>query len=137
VSSRSRRFQGNQRRRRLAAACRRRQKAAWRRYEEARELRCAVVDVEVNGPLVALHVVGNALVGLEVVPSGEEVFALGELPVVPGGIAVEPQNSWPAISMAMERWLAGGWQISSIYTRSSGTPVAIVWSGCSGTTNPG
>ena len=46
-------------------------------------------EVEVNRPLVALHVVGGALAGLEVVAGEEEVFALGKLPVVPDGLAVE------------------------------------------------
>ena len=35
------------------------------------------------------------------------------------------------------RWLAGGWQLSGIYTYASGTPMAVVWTGCSGTTYPG
>ena len=47
-------------------------------------------EVEVNGPLVALHVIGGALAGLEVIAGEEEVFALGVLPVVPDGFAVEP-----------------------------------------------
>ena len=46
-------------------------------------------EVEVNRPLVALHVVGGALAGLQVVAGEEEVFALGVLPVVPDGFAVE------------------------------------------------
>jgi hypothetical protein len=35
------------------------------------------------------------------------------------------------------RWLAGGWQFSGIYTFTSGTPMALTWSGASGTTLPG
>jgi hypothetical protein len=35
------------------------------------------------------------------------------------------------------RWLAGGWQLSAIYSHASGTPAAVVWTGCSGTTYPG
>jgi hypothetical protein len=36
------------------------------------------------------------------------------------------------------RALASGWQVSGIYTYSSGTPVAVIWSGtCSGATYPG
>src|SRR5882762_2803536 len=46
--------------------------------------------VEVNRPLIALHVVRDAAVGVEVVADEEEVFALGVLPVVPDGLAVEP-----------------------------------------------
>jgi hypothetical protein len=46
-------------------------------------------EVEVNRPLVALEVVGDAFVGGEVVAGDEEVFALGVLPVVPDGVAVE------------------------------------------------
>ncbi len=46
-------------------------------------------EVEVNRPLVALHVVGGAFAGLEVVAGEKEVFALGILPVVPDGLAVE------------------------------------------------
>jgi len=43
----------------------------------------------VNRPLVALHVEGGAFVGVKVVASEEEVFALGILPVVPDGFTVE------------------------------------------------
>jgi Carboxypeptidase regulatory-like domain len=35
------------------------------------------------------------------------------------------------------RWLAGGWQFSGIYTYQSGTPLAVTWSGSTGTTLPG
>jgi hypothetical protein len=35
------------------------------------------------------------------------------------------------------RWLAGGWQFSGIYTFTSGTPMAVTWSGCSSSTYPG
>ena len=42
-----------------------------------------------NRPLVALHVEGGALAGLQVVAGEEEVFAFGVLPVVPDGLAVE------------------------------------------------
>src|SRR5579875_897151 len=45
--------------------------------------------VEVNRPLVALHVICGAASGFEVIAREEEVFALGILPVVPDGLAVE------------------------------------------------
>lgn len=32
----------------------------------------------------------------------------------------------------MVRWLAGGWQLSGIYTYASGTPMAVITSGCTG-----
>jgi len=35
------------------------------------------------------------------------------------------------------RWLAGGWQLSGIYTYASGSPMAVTWSGCSSSTYPG
>jgi hypothetical protein len=35
------------------------------------------------------------------------------------------------------RALAGGWQLSGIYTYASGTPMAVVWNGCNSTTQPG
>jgi hypothetical protein len=35
------------------------------------------------------------------------------------------------------RALAGGWQVSGIYTYASGTPMAVTWNGCSGTNYPG
>jgi len=35
------------------------------------------------------------------------------------------------------RALASGWQLSGIYTYSSGIPVAVTWNGCSGTNYPG
>src|ERR1700679_1582501 len=55
----------------------------------AGEEREVLGEVEVNRPLVALHVVGDTLAGLEVATGEEEVFALGILPVVPDGLAVE------------------------------------------------
>jgi hypothetical protein len=39
--------------------------------------------------------------------------------------------------IAAVRWLAGGWQFSGIYTFSSGTPMALTWTGATGTTQPG
>jgi hypothetical protein len=39
--------------------------------------------------------------------------------------------------IAAVRWLAGGWQFSGIYSFSSGTPMALTWSGATGTTLPG
>ena len=38
---------------------------------------------------------------------------------------------------AAVRWLAGGWQFSGIYTFNSGTPLAVTWTGSTGTTLPG
>ena len=35
------------------------------------------------------------------------------------------------------RWLAGGWQFSGIYSFASGVPLAVTWSGSTGTTLPG
>jgi Carboxypeptidase regulatory-like domain len=35
------------------------------------------------------------------------------------------------------RALAGGWQLSGIYTYASGAPIAVTWSGTTGTTYPG
>ena len=34
------------------------------------------------------------------------------------------------------RWLAGGWQLSGIYQYTSGSPLQLTWSGCSGTNCP-
>lgn len=34
-------------------------------------------------------------------------------------------------------WLAGGWQLSGIYSYNHGTPIFVNWSGCSGSTYPG
>src|SRR5260370_5436660 len=47
-------------------------------------------EIEMNRPLVALHVEGGTLAGLQVVAGEEEVFAFGVLPVVPDGFAIEP-----------------------------------------------
>jgi Carboxypeptidase regulatory-like domain len=35
------------------------------------------------------------------------------------------------------RSLASGWQLSNIYTYSSGTPMAVIWTGCTSTNYPG
>lgn len=40
-------------------------------------------------------------------------------------------------SSLLVRTLAGGWQFSGIYTFTSGTPLAVTWSGSTGTTLPG
>jgi hypothetical protein len=37
----------------------------------------------------------------------------------------------------LTRALAGGWQLSGIYSYSSGTPMAVTWNGTTGTTYPG
>ena len=39
--------------------------------------------------------------------------------------------------IALVRWVAGGWQFSGIYTYQSGTPMALTWTGATGTTQPG
>ncbi|MDE3105924.1 MAG: TonB-dependent receptor [Acidobacteriota bacterium] len=46
------------------------------------------------------------------------------------------KNGFGANSLLV-RSLAGGWQLSGIYTYASGTPMAITWSGCNGSTYPG
>src|SRR5208282_204377 len=46
-------------------------------------------QVEVDAPVVALHMIGGALAGLELVTGEIEDLALGILPVVPEGFAVE------------------------------------------------
>src|ERR1035438_7945211 len=46
-------------------------------------------QVEVNGPLIALHVVRNALVGFQVIAGEKEILALGKLPVIPDGFSVQ------------------------------------------------
>src|ERR1022692_4894677 len=52
-------------------------------------------QVEVNGPLVALHVEGSALAGLQVVSRQKEILALGILPVVPDRFTVEAPELVP------------------------------------------
>ena len=67
----------------------------------------ALGQVEVNRPFVALHVVSDSLAGLQVVAGEEKILALRVLPVIPDSAAIQAQNSWPAISMAMVRlWMS-------------------------------
>lgn len=61
-------------------------------------------------------------------PQTLHTFAVYQLPFGKGHIGNDSRTV---------RWLAGGWQLSGIYTYSSGTPMAVVWSGCSGSTYPG
>lgn len=64
------------------------------------------------------------------VSSPQELHAFGvyRLPFGKGHLG---NDSW------LVRNLAGGWQLSGIYTYHSGTPVAVTWNGCSGSTYPG
>ncbi|MGA2569354.1 MAG: TonB-dependent receptor [Terracidiphilus sp.] len=55
-------------------------------------------------------------------------FGVYQLPFGKGHIG---DSSW------LVRNLAGGWQISGLYSASSGTPMAVTWSGCTGSTYPG
>jgi len=61
------------------------------------------------------------------IPQTFHAFGVYQLPFGKGHIGA---NSLPV------RWLAGGWQLSSIYQYSTGTPLQLSWSGCSGTTCP-
>jgi len=62
------------------------------------------------------------------IPSIVHAYGVYQLPFGKGKIG---SNSM------LVRTLAGGWQFSGIYSYSSGTPMAISWSGASGTTLPG
>ena len=62
------------------------------------------------------------------IPHIAHVYGVYELPFGKGKIGSDN---------ALVRWAAGGWQFSSIYTFNSGTPLAVTWSGSTGTTLPG
>ena len=57
-------------------------------------------------------------------PQSLHAFGVYQLPFGKGS-----QSFWV-------RSLASGWQVSTIYTYGSGTPMAVVWNGCSGTNFP-
>lgn len=61
-------------------------------------------------------------------PESLHAFGVYRLPFGRGHLG---NDSW------LVRNLAGGWQLSGIYTYSSGTPVAVTWNGCTGNTYPG
>jgi hypothetical protein len=54
-------------------------------------------------------------------PQTLSAYGVYQLPFGKGGIG---NDSW------LVRTLAGGWQLSSIYTYHTGTPLAITWGGC-------
>ncbi len=60
-------------------------------------------------------------------PQSVHAFGVYQLPFGRGHIG---NNSFLA------RTLAGGWQLSGIYTYSSGTPMAVTWSGCNANNFP-
>ena len=62
------------------------------------------------------------------IPQTVHAFGVYQLPFGKGHIG---NNS------EVVNWLAGGWQLSNIYTYNSGVPMAVTWSGCSGSTYPG
>jgi len=62
------------------------------------------------------------------IPNSLHAFGVYQLPFGKGHIGNDSR---------LVRWAAGGWQISSIYTFSQGTPMAVTYSGCTGTTYPG
>jgi hypothetical protein len=57
------------------------------------------------------------------IPQSLHAFGVYELPFGKGHFG----NDSRAV-----RWLAGGWQLSGIYTYAAGTPMAVIWSGCNG-----
>jgi hypothetical protein len=61
-------------------------------------------------------------------PQSLHAFGVWQLPFGKGHIGSDS---------FLVRTLAGGWQLSGIYTYSSGSPVSVTWSGSSGTTYPG
>jgi hypothetical protein len=61
-------------------------------------------------------------------PQSFHAFGVYQLPFGKGALG---NNSF------LVRSLASGWQLSSIYTYSSGTPMAIIWTGCTTTNYPG
>jgi hypothetical protein len=61
-------------------------------------------------------------------PQSLHIFGVYELPFGKGNLG---GNS------LLMRQLTGGWQLSTIYTYASGTPMAITWNGTTGTTYPG
>jgi Carboxypeptidase regulatory-like domain/TonB dependent receptor len=61
-------------------------------------------------------------------PQSVHAFGVYQLPFGKGHIGNDSM---------LVRTLAGGWQLSGIYTYASGTPMAVVWNGCSGTNFPG
>ena len=61
-------------------------------------------------------------------PQSLHAFGVYKLPFGKGHLG---NDSW------LVRTLAGGWQLSGIYTYSSGTPMLITYSGCTGTNFPG
>jgi hypothetical protein len=61
-------------------------------------------------------------------PQSLHAFGVYQLPFGKGHLGNESM---------LVRALAGGWQVSGIYTYASGTPMAVTWNGCSGTNYPG
>lgn len=61
-------------------------------------------------------------------PHTFHAFGVYELPFGKGHIGSDSR---------LVRWLAGGWQLSGIYSASSGTPMRVTWSGCNASTYPG
>jgi hypothetical protein len=61
-------------------------------------------------------------------PQSFHAFGVYQLPFGKGHLG---DNSF------VVRSLASGWQLSSIYTYSSGTPMAVIWTGCTSTNYPG
>lgn len=60
------------------------------------------------------------------IPQTVNAFGVYQLPF--GG------KGQPGGDITPVRWLAGGWQLSGIYTYAAGTPIAVTWSGSSSTT---
>ena len=62
------------------------------------------------------------------IPNKVNAFGVYQLPFGKGHIGG---------NNAIVSWLAGGWQLSGIYTFSQGTPIGVTWSGGTATTLPG
>jgi hypothetical protein len=61
-------------------------------------------------------------------PQSFHAFGVYQLPFGKGRLG---NNSF------LVRSLASGWQLSNIYSYSSGTPMAVIWTGCTSTNYPG
>jgi hypothetical protein len=60
-------------------------------------------------------------------PNTLHVYGVYALPFGQGGLGA---------NNLLVRWLAGGWQISGIYTFNQGAPLQLTWSGCTATNCP-
>ncbi len=94
-------------------------------YRSGWPLPSDVISRSTGGPTLAQNRIDRSWTAISI-PQTVNAFGVYQLPF--------GANGEPGGNSAITRALAGGWLLSGVYTYAAGYPVAVTWSGSSGTT---